>query len=68
MTRSYYTAQSLEAELRAFETRFGIGSEDFISLYRSDGVPDWMPYFEGFVWADTYTELCRLRAAQPQFA
>jgi hypothetical protein len=60
--RRYYTAESLERELRVFEDRYGIGSQEFYETYRTNEVPPEIPGFEGFVWADTYSELCRLRA------
>jgi len=66
---AYYTAESLEAELRSYEERFGLSSDEFIAKYRTGGIPTTMPYVDGFVWADTYAELCRLRSVpQPQLA
>lgn len=67
MEISRYTAESLEGELREYEDRYGMASSDFFAAYRASGVPERVPYFESFVWADTYEELCRLRAAtEPQ--
>jgi hypothetical protein len=63
----YYSIESLEAELSAFEERYGLTSEELLVSYRADEVPSHIPSFEAFVWADTYLELGRLKAlAEPQ--
>jgi hypothetical protein len=59
--KRYYSIESLELALRGFEERFGMSSDRFFEIYQSDEVPAEIPGFEGFVWADTYQELCRLR-------
>jgi hypothetical protein len=65
MEKRYYSIESLEGELREFEDRFGMSSDRFFETYRTDEVPAEVPGFEGFVWADTYQELCRLQGRVP---
>lgn len=59
----HYTVAMLERELRDLEERYGMSSEAFFEIYRVFEVPSNMPGREGFRWADTYSELCRLRGA-----
>jgi hypothetical protein len=65
MTISRYSIDSLARDLREFEGRYGMASDDFYETYRTDEVPADIPGFEGFIWADAYQELCRLRDVVP---
>ena len=58
----YYTAETLEAELRGFEAQFGMSSAAFYALHERNVAPEDISGFDRFVWADTYRETCRLTA------
>lgn len=64
MDRRYYSLTSLEQELQAYERRFGMDTRQFFDVYRADQLPADMPRFEAFCWADTWTELERLRVSE----
>lgn len=61
MEKRYYTAETLEAELREFEQRFGLSSADFYELYVHNDPPASVPGHDRFVWTDLYREVCRMR-------
>jgi len=63
MEKRYYTAGTLEEELRGYERRFGIGSATFVAAHRAGRAPDAVDPFDRTVWADTYWTLCQLRAS-----
>ena len=65
MQKRYYSPESLEDELQAFEARYGIRSAQFYGDYRSGRLPAGMSQREAFAWADVYTELARLRERAP---
>jgi hypothetical protein len=65
MEKRYYSVESLRDELRGFEDRFGVPSASLFEAYRADKLPAGVPRFEGFVWADTYQEFCRLQGRVP---
>lgn len=60
MKKSFYSVESLEAQIGEFERRYGVASEDFYSDYLADRVPDSVARFDQSVWADAYEELGRL--------
>lgn len=62
MKKRYYTAESLEGELRAYEARYAIPTPAFYAIYRSDETPETIDDFDAMVWADAWRELQRLRA------
>jgi hypothetical protein len=63
----YYTIDSLESELRAYEEEYGLTTDELVRLYRAEEIPTSVPRFEAFVWVDTHQEVARLRAlTQPQ--
>jgi hypothetical protein len=67
MKLTYYTADTLEHELHELEERYGMASQEFFEVYCASDVPPGIPGPDGFRWADTFTELCRLRATvEPQ--
>lgn len=65
MDKRYYSVASLEQEVQAYERRYGMPSQRFYDAYRQDELPPGLPRFEAFCWADTWTELSRLRACAP---
>jgi hypothetical protein len=64
---TYYTAETLALELREYEEQYGMPSDAFLEIYRSSELPPEIHGPDGFRWADTIGELCRLQAvAEPQ--
>lgn len=63
MEKRYYTAATLEAELLAFEGRFGLSTEHFYAAKMQDQPVDGIDPFDSFVWAQTYRAACRMRSA-----
>lgn len=61
MDKRYYTADTLEAELREFEQRFGVRSDEFYVAAMRDEAPESVDPFDRFLWLQTYRDACRLR-------
>jgi hypothetical protein len=61
MEKRYYTAESLAAELRAYEATYGVSTSDFYADYCAHRAPRVDP-FDAVVWADGWRELQRLGA------
>lgn len=61
--KRYYTVDSLDAEVRAFEERYGMASEAVVIACAADRVPPGVSYFDAAVWVDAYEEAARLRGA-----
>jgi hypothetical protein len=59
--KRYYTAATLEEELRVYEARYGRTSSEFSEAYAAQGAVDGVPGFDAFAWAAAYDDLCRLR-------
>ena len=62
MDRRFYTAESLEQEMRDFEARYGLASSDFYLAYESGQTPADVDWFDASVWAGAIEEAKRLRA------
>lgn len=60
MEKRYYTVETLEAELRSYEERYGMPSRDFYEKYVSCPV-EGVSGFESSVWAAAYEDVLRLR-------
>ena len=63
MERRHYSIESLEGELRVFEDRYEISSEDAFRQHTAGGCPAGVSSFDLMVWIDAYCEAERLRAA-----
>jgi hypothetical protein len=68
MEKRYYSIESLEGELREFEERYGLRSDDFYRAYLDGTEPSHVETFDRVVWADLYRTLCRLRGASSRAA
>jgi hypothetical protein len=67
MEKRYYTVDSLEARLRAYEARYGVSTERLLAAYRAGSHPEGVPGFDAFEWAATSAEMARLCGhRQPQ--
>jgi hypothetical protein len=61
MEKRYYTAETLEAELRRYEQRFGLDSAAFFAAHTRGEAPEEIDPFDRTVWAQFYRQACRLR-------
>lgn len=67
MNQRYYSTASLRARLRAFETRYGLSTEEVVAAYHAGSRPTAVSGFDTFEWAATNAELARLCGErQPQ--
>lgn len=62
MARHYYTAESLSAEVREFERRYGTSTEVMREAVRRGNPPAGLSYFDAAVWDDAAEEAARLSA------
>jgi hypothetical protein len=61
--KRYYSSESLEREVREFEERYGLRSEEFVAGRQAGTLPPGLSGFDAFTWAAVYEESCRLRTA-----
>lgn len=68
MEKTYLTAELLQGELRDFEGRYGLATQDLLAAYCADDVPSEIPRYDAFVWAATARQVRRMAAlaAEPQ--
>jgi hypothetical protein len=57
----YYNVDTLEAELRDFEQRFGLTSQAFYEAYQAGIALGDASGHDRFIWADIFREVRRMR-------